>query len=62
MPNSNPLKYTTGFHMRVDDTFLQDLDDLRAQERPLLNRADFVRKLVADAKKNLPTAKKGGRK
>ena len=39
-----------GFHMRADEAFLKDLDDLRAQERPLLSRADYVRKLVADAK------------
>jgi hypothetical protein len=50
MPNINPLKYKTGFHMRADKQFLLDLDELRAGERPLLSRADYVRKLVADAK------------
>jgi hypothetical protein len=49
MPNTNPLQYTTGFHMRCDEAFLRDLDELRASERPLLSRADYVRKLVAEA-------------
>lgn len=62
MPNTAPLKYGTGFHMRADEDFLKDLDDLRASERPLLSRADYVRKLVADAKKALAARnKKAGR-
>ena len=60
MPNVTPLKYKTGFHMRADEEFLQDLDELRAGERPLLSRADYVRKLVADALKRAK-AKKAGR-
>ena len=61
MGNTAPIKFSGHFHMRIDDEFLQDLDDLRAQERPLLTRADFLRKMVADAKKEL-AKKKGGRK
>jgi hypothetical protein len=34
---------------------------LRARERPLLSRADYVRKLVDDAKKALPARNKKGR-
>ena len=60
MPNVTPLKYKTGFHMRADKEFLEDLDELRAQERPLLNRADYVRKLVADKKAQVARKKKGG--
>ncbi len=62
MPNTSPLKYKIGFHMRIDEEFLSDLDDLRAQERPLLSRAEYVRKMVAEAKKELAKKKGGGRK
>jgi hypothetical protein len=61
MSNTNPLQYNTGFHMRCDEEFLQDLDELRAQGRPLLSRADYVRKLVADAKTRAAKARKVGR-
>jgi hypothetical protein len=44
--------------MRVDEDFLSALDDLRAAERPLLARADYVRKLVADT---LAARKKKGK-
>jgi hypothetical protein len=60
--NTAPIKFSGHFHMRIDDEFLSDLDDLRAQERPLLSRADYLRKLVADAKKSLPGTAKKGRK
>ena len=42
--------------MRVNKEFLADLDNLRAAKRPILSRADYLRLLVADAKKG-----KGGR-
>jgi len=58
MPNANSRQYTIGFHMRCDEAFLQDLDELRAGERPLLSRADYVRKLVADAKVSVAKTKK----
>jgi hypothetical protein len=41
------------WHPRPGEPFLNNLDDLRAHERPLLSRADFVRKLVAEAKRAL---------
>jgi hypothetical protein len=50
MPNVSPLKFVTTFHMRCDQRFLDDLDDLRARSRPILSRADFLRTLVAEAK------------
>ena len=31
--------------------FLADLDDLRVAERPVLSRAEYLRKLVTEAKK-----------
>lgn len=57
MANTSPLKYKSAFTMRVDEDFLLDLDNLRAAERPILSRADYLRKLVADAKKG-----RGGRR
>jgi hypothetical protein len=47
----HPRKYKTGFHLRADEQFLKDLDDLSANERPLTSRADYVRKLVPEATK-----------
>ena len=34
------------FHMRIDQAFLDELDDLRADERPMPTRADVLRRLV----------------
>jgi len=50
MANVSPKKFVKPFTMRADDQFFADLDDLRADERPLLTRSDFIRKLVTDAK------------
>lgn len=50
MANSKPKMLGTNFTMRADEAFLADIDDLRASERPLLSRSDYLRKLVADAK------------
>jgi hypothetical protein len=49
MPNVSPVRYTTTLHMRCDEEFLGKLDDLRAQARPVLSRAELIRKLVEDA-------------
>lgn len=46
MPNENPLKYDRTFTMKCDDQFLQALDDLRAWERPVKPRAEFIRDVI----------------
>ena len=51
MGNTKPLKHDAAFTMRTDKAFLADLDDLRVAERPVLSRAQYLRKLVTEAKK-----------
>lgn len=51
MVNTKPLKHDAAFTMRTDKQFLADLDDLRVAERPVLSRAEYLRKLVTEAKK-----------
>lgn len=46
MPNTSPIKYESSFTMRVDKEFLDKLDKLRESDRPVLNRSDYLRKLV----------------
>ena len=58
MANVSPKKFAKPFTMRADDQFFADLDDLRAAERPLLTRSDFIRKLVADAKQSKGSRRK----
>ena len=41
-------RYPNQFLMRTDDEFDQALEQLRSTERPVLSRADFIRKLVFD--------------
>jgi hypothetical protein len=49
MPNMNPEQYNRAFKMRTDDRFLGLLDEIRSRERPVLNRAECLRKLVEEA-------------
>jgi hypothetical protein len=49
MGNTNPVKYATAFTMRTDQEFLDLLDELRVRERPVLTRAEMLRKLVTEA-------------
>lgn len=44
-------EFGKAFTMRVKDEFFDDVDDLRAKERPLLSRSDFLRKLVDEKKR-----------
>lgn len=46
MPNIAPVKYPSNFMMRVDDEFVDALDEICRDERPVLSKADMVRKLV----------------
>jgi hypothetical protein len=50
MPNVAPIRFTDTFHMRCDEEFLADLDDLRVRERPVLSRGELIRRLVKEAK------------
>ncbi len=50
MVNVKPRTQRSTFTMRVEPgEFFSKLDDLRANERPVLTRSDMVRKLVDDA-------------
>lgn len=50
MKHPKEKEYDKAFTMRVKAQFLADIDDLRAKERPLLSRSDFLRKLVDERK------------
>lgn len=50
MANMKPVKFSASFTMRADEEFFADLDDMRVQERPVLSRAEYLRKLVREAK------------
>jgi hypothetical protein len=49
MINTAPKKYERAFTMRVDEAFTEALDEARGAELPVLNRADYIRKLVFEA-------------
>ena len=59
MPNIKPVRFTETLHMRCDADFLATLDDLRVEERPVLSRADMIRKLVEAAAKGRSRKKAG---
>lgn len=42
-------KYPHQFLMRTDDEFERILEEMRNLERPVPNRADYMRKLLYDA-------------
>jgi hypothetical protein len=46
MVNTAEKKYARAFTMRVDEVFLAALDESRGAELPVLNRADYIRRLV----------------
>jgi hypothetical protein len=50
MKHVDKIPHRHAYTMRVADSFLADLDDLRAAERPVLTRAAMLRRLV-DAEK-----------
>jgi hypothetical protein len=51
MPNVNPVKYTTAFTMRVDQEFLDAVEELRGLQRPIPTKADAIREAVMEALK-----------
>ena len=48
LPMPKETRYPNQFLMRTDDEFDEALEQLRSAERPVLSRADFIRKLVFD--------------
>ena len=51
MSNIAVVRYDKNFMIRVDQKFLDDLDEMREQHVPPLTRADYLRKLVIEAKR-----------
>lgn len=49
MANTKPITLPKNFVMRADEEFYAMLDDLRALERPVPDRAPMVRALVREA-------------
>ena len=43
------LEHDQHFHLRVGDEFFQRLDDLRALERPMPSRAEWIRRVIDEA-------------
>ena len=60
MPNVSPLKYSTAFTMRVDQEFLDAVDELRRLQSPIPTKADAIRAAVMEALKRAK-GKKAGR-
>jgi hypothetical protein len=58
MPNVNPVKYTTAFTMRVDQEFLDALEELRRLRTPIPGKADVIRELVMEALKRAKAKKR----
>lgn len=48
MPNVNPVKYTTAFTMRVDEDFLDAVEQLRKMESPIPSKSDAIRAAVME--------------
>ena len=59
MPNVTPLKYDTPFTIRVDQKFLDELEELRGLQRPIPSKSEVIRSLVSEA---LKRAKAKGKK
>jgi hypothetical protein len=51
MPNVNPVKYATDFTMRVDQEFLDAVEELRRLQTPIPTKADAIREAVMEALK-----------
>jgi len=43
------LEHDLHFHMRVSSDFIAMLDDMRTAERPVVSRAEWLRRAVTDA-------------
>jgi hypothetical protein len=51
MPNVSPIKYTTAFTMRVDQEFLDAVEELRRLQSPIPTKSDVIREAVLEARK-----------
>jgi Arc/MetJ-type ribon-helix-helix transcriptional regulator len=51
MPNVTPLKYSISFAMRVDQEFLDAVEELRGLQRPIPTKSDVIREAVMEALK-----------
>jgi hypothetical protein len=49
MPNVSPQRYTIAFNIRVDQEFVDMVDELRALYKPIPSKADAVRTAVLQA-------------
>ena len=49
MPNVSPVKYTTAFTMRVDQEFLDAVEELRRLQTSIPSKSDVIRDLVMEA-------------
>jgi hypothetical protein len=48
---ANPLKYSITFTIRVDQDFLDAVEQLRRAQDPIPSKSDVIRDLVMDAAK-----------
>jgi hypothetical protein len=51
MPNMSPVKYATAFTMRVDQEFIDAVEELRRLQSPIPTKADAIRAAVMEALK-----------
>ena len=58
MANVNPVKYTTAFTMRVDQEFLDAVEELRRLQSPIPTKADAIRAAVMEALKRARAKKR----
>jgi hypothetical protein len=58
MANTKPKTHDKNFTMRVDEKFYEQLDDIRADSRPVLSRTETVRHLVADKWREITKGKR----
>jgi hypothetical protein len=49
MPNVSPVRYTTVFTMRVDQGFLDAVDELRRLQTPIPSKSNVIREAVMEA-------------
>ena len=51
MPNVSPIKYSTIFTIRVDQEFLDAVEELRELQRSIPTKSNVVREAVMEALK-----------
>lgn len=58
MANTKPKTQDKNFTMRVDEKFFEQLDDIRAETRPVLSRTEILRQLVSDKWREITKGKR----